>query len=315
MPPVATKAPEVGRSPVTAQPALAQPSESNKSAKNLQTALVSPPARVPAQPVASETSANLATAKADVLPEIRSSPMPSATPPVKQTQSAESRAWDRAIKSRVAVDMMAYLVKFPRGEHADEAQKLLGNVQRTSEGCALRYPLERGFTWSGKCSDGTADGIGTLKWATRNGAASTIEGQGAFNKGILVGRWTFNFAFTAPAKNPIVKRVIDFDSAGLVSKQQRITRQDGGQYDGETNATMDKYFGAPHGEGSYTDASGGVYRGAYVDGKVAPANPKASAAQKATTSNKSARDSEKASQARNFYETKGGVRLVPDANR
>lgn len=161
---------------------------------------------------------------------------------------------------------MAYLGKFPTGEHAGEAHNLLNKAQRSSEGCLLRLPISRTFSWSGKCSEGMAVGAGVLKWTTAMGLEGTVEGRGAFNSGIMVGRWTFDYAFTAPTRNPIVHRVVDFDSAGNLSKQQSYTRRDGARYQGETNASMDNYFGNSNGEGSYVYANGDEYRGTFLNG-------------------------------------------------
>ena len=186
----------------------------------------------------------------------------SSAPPVVQ-ESAESLIWKRAMGSRSAFDFMAYLGKFPSGEHANEAQKSLVKAQRSSEGCWLRFPATRAFAWSGKCSEGMAVGSGVLKWTTLQGSAGTVEGRGTFNNGIMVGRWTFDYTYTVPVDNPIVSRVIDFDNAGNVSKQQRYTHKDGAHYVGGTDASMNSYFGARQGEGTFRYAWGQIDRGTY----------------------------------------------------
>lgn len=296
--PVATKSSEVGRSQNIAQPAPAKSIESGHAEKSSQIPRSPPPTSVPRQLVENEP----ATVKADPVPAARSVVVPSPVPSVARTESAESLAWDRAMKSRSAFDFMAYLGKFPAGEHANEAQKSVANVQRSSEGCLLRFPLARTFAWSGKCSEGMAVGVGILKWATQSGAAGTVEGRGTFNNGITVGRWTFDVPFSTRAGNPIAKRVIDFDDTGMISKQQRIIYRDGAQYEGETNATSNNYFGVQHGQGSYTYATGRVYRGTYVNGTATTVQPTGST-------------DDPSPPARNFYETdKGVVHPIPAPN-
>ena len=266
--PAATKSLEAGRPPIMAQPAPAKSSETNKTVKSLQAPPVSSLPRAPNQFVANEPAAKPATATVEPVPGVLSAAMPVAVTPPARTKSDESLAWDRATKSRSAFDMMAYLGKYPTGEHAHEAHSSLVKAQRSSGGCLLRITLARAFTWSGKCSEGMAVGAGVLKWTTQTGSAGRAEGRGTFNKGIMVGRWTFDYALTTPSRNLVVGRVIDFDNTGNVSKQQRYTYHDGAQYAGETNSGMDNYFGVRHGEGSYMFANGDEYRGAFMNGKA-----------------------------------------------
>ena len=267
-PPVAPKAPEIGRSLIAAAPAPAKSSEANKTVKNLQTPPLSSPAHVPDQIVANEPVPKPATAKADPLPGVPSAAVPAAVRPTVRTKSDESLAWERAVKSRSAFDLMAYLGKFPTGEHAHEAHKSLVKAQRSSEGCLLRITFVRAFSWNGKCSGGMAVGEGVLVWETQP-AGGTGEGRGKFNNGIMVGRWTFDYAIPATSQfRGVVGRVIDFDLSGNVPKQQRLTYRDGATYVGETNSGMENYFGVRHGEGRYTFANGDEYRGTYVGDKA-----------------------------------------------
>ena len=192
---------------------------------------------------------------------------PVAVAPPARRQSDESSVWNRATKSRSAFDLMAYLGKYPAGEHAAAAHKSLLKAQRSTEGCLLRYPHVRTFAWSGKCSDGLAVGAGVLKWVTQSDSVSSIDGRGTLNNGIMVGRWIFDVSHSLPGPQSVVNRTIDFDSLGNVSRLQRHTLKDGGLFVGETNASIENYFGAAHGPGVFTHGNGDEYRGPYVNGK------------------------------------------------
>ncbi len=226
----------------------------------------SPPTIAPRQLVANEPAVSVsqpAVSKADPSPAV--APVTAALP--TRRESEESLAWKRAMTSRSAFDLMAYLGKYPEGTHAEDARKSLPNTQRTSEGCLLRNALVRKFSWSGKCSDGVATGSGVLKWATQTGVAGTFEARGTLKNGIMVGRWIFDLSPVAPDSRAIVNRTVDFDNIGNVSKQQRYALQNGRRYEGETDANEKRYFGELNGAGAYTNENGGEHRGQFSLGK------------------------------------------------
>ncbi len=266
--PVATKSGEVGRSPITAQLAPAKSNDVKNAEKKLEPPPSVFPPNAPRQLVVNEPTAPRATTKAESVSGVLSTAMPGAVPAKPRQQSDESLAWDRATKSRSAFDLMAYLGKFPTGEHAHEAHKSLVKAQRSSEGCLLRITLVRAFSWTGKCSGGMAVGEGVLVWQTQP-AGGTGAGRGKFNNGIMVGRWTFDWPVPATSQfRGVVGRVIDFDLSGNVPKQQRLTYRNGATYAGETNSSMENYFGVRHGEGRYTFANGDEYLGTFVGDKA-----------------------------------------------
>lgn len=269
--PITTKASEVGRAPITAQPAPAKSNNANNSVKNLQTPPSLPPPSAPRQLVVNETRVAAAktadAAKAAPLSAIPSAVAPVAAPRTEPAESEESLAWKRAMTSRSVFDLMAYLGKYPEGTHAEDARKSLPHTQRTSEGCLLRNALVRKFSWSGKCSDGVAFGSGVLKWVTQTGVTGTFEGRGTLKNGIMIGRWIFDLSPVAPDPWAIVNRTIDFDNIGNVSRRQRYALQNGRQYEGETDANEKRYFGYLNGAGAYTHENGGEHRGQFVLGK------------------------------------------------